>query len=170
MLLGSRLENRGIGTMSGPIPPNLERPMRLLLVLFVICPLLELWLLVKLGAAIGALPVVALVVLSAMLGVAVLRGAGWQAFSQAQLHLRQRLSPMPALVDGFLLTLAGILLVLPGLLSDAVALLLLIGPLRRRLARRWGKGVPVTAGVYEASADRQVERPVVIEGEYRREP
>lgn len=144
--------------------------MRLLLVLFIFCPLLELWLLVKLGAAIGALPVVALVVLSALLGLAVLRGAGWQAFSLAQLRLRQRESPMPALVEGFLLTLAGILLVLPGLLSDAVALLLLIGPLRRLLSRRWGRGAPVAAGIYEGSAEREIERPIVIEGEYRREP
>lgn len=154
--------------------------MRLLLVLFILCPLLELWLLVKVGAAIGALPVVALVILSAVLGIAVLRNAGGQTISLAQLRLRQRVSPMPALVDGFLLTLAGILLVLPGLLSDAAAVLLLIGPIRRLVSSRWGR--PAMAGAYRADMEPEPgsarvdgpghgrpDQPVVIDGEYRRE-
>jgi UPF0716 protein FxsA len=157
--------------------------MRLLLVLFIFWPLLELWLLVKIGSAIGALPVVALVLLSAMLGVAVLRTTGWQTFAAAQQQMRQRASPVPALVEGFLVGLAGILLILPGVLSDAAALLLLIGPLRRLLARRWRPAGSPTgphftasstapgAGPYvESAAERQPQQPVVIEGEYRREP
>jgi UPF0716 protein FxsA len=151
--------------------------MRLLLVLFIFWPLLELWLLVKLGASIGALPVIALVVLSAVLGLGVLRGAGWQALSLAQLRMHQRASPVPALLEGFLMALAGLLLLLPGLLSDAVALLLLIGPLRRLVSRRWGRVAPVamySAGLRDVPAGPMVEgrsgQPDVIEGEYRREP
>jgi UPF0716 protein FxsA len=157
--------------------------MRLLLVLFIFWPLLELWLLVKVGSSIGALPVIAFVVLSAMAGLAVLRGAGWQAISQARLQLSQRASPVPALVDGFLLAGAGLLLMLPGLLSDVVALLLLIGPLRRLLSRRWGRaaaasmhvhgmrgGAVVEGVVVDGTIEGRGEQPALIEGEYRREP
>lgn len=146
--------------------------MRLLLVLFIFWPLLELWVLVKVGSSIGALPVIALVILGAVAGLAVLRGAGWQALSLARLRMSQHASPVPALVEGFLVATAGVLLLLPGLLSDAVALLLLVGPLRRLLARRWGRSVP--AGVHVGQGGPMVEgraeQRAVIEGEYRREP
>lgn len=134
--------------------------MRLLLVLFVICPLLELWLLLKVGAWLGALPVVALIVASALLGVALLRSAGWQTLALAQSQLRQRVSPLPALLDGFAMAVAGVLLVLPGLLSDGVAALLLIGPLRRWLLRRWRPAMvgPVAGG--------SAPGPVIIDGDY----
>jgi UPF0716 protein FxsA len=102
-----------------------------------------------------------------MLGVAVLRTVGWQTLSLTQLRMRQRASPVPALFEGFVLAVAGILLVLPGLVSDAVALLLLIGPLRRLLLQRWSRLAP--AGVQSAPIDGRPDQPVVIEGEYRRE-
>lgn len=145
--------------------------MRLLLVLFIFCPLLELWLLLKVGAWLGALPVVAFVVLSALLGVAVLRTVGWQTLSLTQLRMRQRASPVPALFEGFLMAVAGILLILPGLISDGVALLLLIGPLRRLLLRRWSSLAPAATGAYSAAPpiEGRQDPPVVIEGEYRRE-
>jgi UPF0716 protein FxsA len=142
--------------------------MRLLLVLFIFWPLLELWLLVKVGASIGAMPVIALVVLGVVLGLAVLRSAGWQALSVAKLRLQQRESPVPALVDGFLFAAAGLLLLLPGLLSDVAALLLLIRPVRHLLSRRWGRFV--TAGIYTAGPSAGPDQPTVIDGEYRREP
>jgi len=145
--------------------------MRFLLILFILCPLLELWLLLKVGAWLGAWPIVAMVALSAMLGIALLRRVGWHTLATTQLRMRQHASPVPALFEGFMLTLAGVLLLLPGLISDGVALLLLIAPLRRWLLARWGhrrEQGPMTAA-YTAGPDARPP-PAVIEGEYRREP
>lgn len=136
--------------------------MRLMLFLFIFCPLLELWLLLKVGAWLGALPVVALIAASALLGVALLRSVGWQTLAMAQSQLRQRTSPVPALLDGFAMAVAGVLLVLPGLLSDGVALLLLFGPLRRWLLGRWRPTVVVQG----AAGGMRAEGPVVIDGDY----
>jgi UPF0716 protein FxsA len=141
--------------------------MRLLLVLFILCPLLELWLLLKVGTWLGALPTVALVVLSALLGMALLRRVGWQMLSSTQLRMRQHGSPVPALFEGFMLTLAGVLLLLPGLISDGIALLLLIAPLRRWLLARWGR---MAMAASHTAGPGVRPPPDVIEGEYRREP
>lgn len=138
--------------------------MRPLLVLFVGLPLFELWLLLRLSAWVGALPVIALVVLSAMLGAAILRRAGWRTLSMARLRMQQQAAPGPVLFDGIVLALAGLLLLLPGLLSDALGLLLLIAPLRRWLLARWAPARPPAA--YSSGADVSTE---VIEGEFRRE-
>jgi len=129
----------------------------------------ELWLQLKVGAWLGALPTVALVVLSALLGSAVLRRVGWRTLSLTRLRMAQQASPLPALFDGFLLALAGVLLLLPGLISDVLGLLLLIAPLRQRLVAGWATGSWRTAAAYSgvSGAARPVE---VIEGEYRREP
>lgn len=134
--------------------------MRLMLVLFILFPLLELWLLLKVGAWLGPLPAIALVVASALLGMTLLRTAGWQTLAMAQAQLRRHASPVPALLDGFAMAVAGILLVLPGLLSDGVAAVLLIGPLRRWLLRRWQ---PPTATVRTGPG---AEGPVVIDGDF----
>jgi UPF0716 protein FxsA len=151
--------------------------MRSLPVLLLLFPLLELWLLIKVGSWLGALPTVALVVLSTLLGVAVLRRVGWQTLSLAQQRLRQQASPVPALFDGFALALAGVLLVLPGLLSDVVGLLLLIAPLRHWLLRNCYGATAAIATARQPSAASAgrfaaggAQEPAIIDGEYRREP
>jgi UPF0716 protein FxsA len=149
--------------------------MRLLLVFFILCPLLELWLLIKVGAWLGVLPTLALVILSAVFGVALLRRVGWQTLSLTQLRMRRQASPMPALLEGFIMAVAGLLLLLPGLIGDGIGLLLLIPALRRRLAGRWAApamaGYGVAGSVFNSSpgSTAPTERQV-IEGEYRREP
>lgn len=141
--------------------------MRPFLIFFVIWPLLELWLLVQVGHWIGALPVMALVLVSALLGIALLRSVGWQTLVDVRSRMQRMDSPAPALLDGIAVAIAGILLLLPGLISDIAAALLLVGPLRRRLLRAWqpplaGTG-PMPGGV------RPDYESVIIEGEYHRE-
>jgi UPF0716 protein FxsA len=114
-----------------------------------------------------------------LLGLAVLRRVGWQTLSLAQLRLRQQASPMPALFDGFVLALAGLMLLLPGLITDVIGLLLLIAPLRRRFLSGWlaaSRRPAFATGGADGSAEPGVQRArirpsaEVIEGEYRREP
>lgn len=138
--------------------------MRPLFFLLVIFPLLELWLLIKVGSLIGALPTLALVLLSAALGGAVLRRAHWRTLWSIDFRLQRGESPAPELLDGFLVALGGLLLVLPGLISDAIGLLCLLPPWRRSLVRR-------AAGRRSASPHPhgRDDGPVTLEGEYRRE-
>ncbi len=104
--------------------------------LFVVLPLAELWLLIRVGAAIGALAVVAWVVAAAALGVAVIQRQGFHTLTRVRARLARGEAPAEELLDGMLLALAGLLLVVPGLLTDVAALLGLVPAVRRWLGRR----------------------------------
>lgn len=132
--------------------------------LFIVFPLLELWLLLKLGALIGALAVLAIIAISMFVGVRILKVAGWRAWFGSQSRLQRGESPAPELVDGFLLAVSGVLLILPGLISDAAGLLFLIGPVRRLCAGRFARSRAFVRAAEPAAG------PITIEGEYRREP
>ena len=92
-------------------------------------PLAEIALFVVIGGWIGVWPTLALVVLAAVAGVTILRGRGLSAARA----LRRPMAGLQPVADGALIAIAGVLLILPGFLSDAMALLLLIPPLRRML-------------------------------------
>jgi UPF0716 protein FxsA len=103
--------------------------------LFIALPLLELALLVKTGQLIGVWPTLAVVVGTAFLGAYILTRQSWTVMRGLQAALARGEPPVAPILDGTFLALAGVLLVTPGLLSDATGLLLLIPPVRRRLAR-----------------------------------
>ncbi|HEY3698347.1 MAG TPA: FxsA family protein [Spongiibacteraceae bacterium] len=144
--------------------------MGLRFLLFILFPLLELWLLLKVGALIGAVAVLALVVLSALIGTRVLQLAGWRTWLGSRWRLQQGQSPAPELVDGFLLAIGGMLLLLPGLISDAIGLLLLISPLRRYFASRFFRASPTVTSAGTSQSAPLTVRGDTIEGEFRREP
>src|SRR5690606_36354650 len=79
---------------------RLEKLMRSLFSLFVLFPLVELILLILLGSAIGAGPLILWVLLTAVLGVVLMRRAGWQAWRQADWRMRRGESPARELTDG----------------------------------------------------------------------
>lgn len=104
--------------------------------LFVLLPLVELWLLIRIGAEIGATLTLGLVLASAALGVVVLNRQGFHTLAKVRARLAQGEAPAAEILDGTLLALAGLLLVLPGPLTDTLGLLGLIPGLRGRLVRR----------------------------------
>lgn len=104
--------------------------------LFVLLPLAELWLLIRIGAAIGATLTLGLVLASAALGVAVINRQGFHTLARVRARLAQGEAPAAEILDGTLLALAGLLLVLPGPLTDALGLLGLIPAVRGRLVQR----------------------------------
>ncbi len=122
-------------------------------------PILEIFVIIEVGGRIGALPTIGLLVLSAVVGVIVVKREGLGLLRRAQEQLRTGEDPAPEVLDRLLVIVAGILLVLPGFISDAVAVLLLVPPLRhvigndlsRRLRRRVDAMVTVT-GVGPAAA------------------
>ncbi|RMD78165.1 MAG: FxsA family protein [Gammaproteobacteria bacterium] len=110
-------------------------PFQILLLLFVLVPLLELYLLIKVGSVIGALPTVALVVLTALVGSALLRHQGLATLRRVQETLARGGVPAMELLEGALIVVGGLLLLTPGFFTDALGLLCLIPPVRRRFLR-----------------------------------
>lgn len=140
------------------------------LLAFLVLPLLEIYLFIKVGGLIGALPTVLLVILTALVGVTLMRLQGLLALGRVQADLRQGRMPAVSLLEGMFLLAAGFLLVLPGFFTDTLGALLLIPPLRRALARSM-----LTRAILRTTAPRRrppgsgPPPPRTLEGEYRRE-
>jgi UPF0716 protein FxsA len=114
-----------------------------LTVLFIVIPTVELTLLILFGNITGGpfWPVV-LVLGTGFLGAALSRWQGAGVYWRIQSELRAGKLPTTSLLDGFLILVAGLLLITPGILSDLVGISLLIPPIRllyRALAIRWIK-------------------------------
>jgi UPF0716 protein FxsA len=147
-----------------PSTPPPEIPaLPLLLLILVGIPLLELYLLIQVGSEIGALPTIGLSILTAIIGTYLVRAQGFAVLMRVRNMLDRDETPALEVLDGALLLIAGLMLILPGFLTDALGFLLLIPPLRRLLIRRFVRFVPVHT---EAPTDAA---PRVIEGEFRRE-
>jgi UPF0716 protein FxsA len=118
--------------------------LRKLLIFVVATGLVELALLVKLGMLIGFWPMVGVVLAVSFLGLLLARSQGVRVLRAMQRDLAEGRLPAPRLLDQALVFAGGVLLVLPGLVSDVAGLALLLPPtrslvkraLRRRLERR----------------------------------
>lgn len=107
-----------------------------LLIAFLLLPIVEIALFIQVGHLIGVLPTIALVILAAVAGVAVMRRQGLAALADAQRSLQELRDPSRPMAHGALVLLAGGLLVLPGFLTDAAGLILLIPAVRAWLIDR----------------------------------
>ncbi len=107
-----------------------------LILLFTIVPLVELFILIKIGSHIGALNTILLVILTAVLGALLARLEGLRTLQQIQLSLSQGQIPAEEMIDGVLIFVGGVLLLTPGVLTDLFALVLLF-PYTRTHFKRW---------------------------------
>ncbi len=107
-----------------------------LMALFVFMPIVELYLLIRLGILIGAVPAVLIIVATGMIGAILARRQGFIAWLRIQYELQQNRFPAEQLVDGLIILVAAVLLITPGLLTDVAGFLALI-PATRRPFRRW---------------------------------
>ncbi|MFQ5347133.1 MAG: FxsA family protein [Rhodothalassiaceae bacterium] len=107
----------------------------LLILLAPACLLLaEIAVFIKAGGAIGALPVLLLTIVTAIVGVALVRAQGIETLQRARRELAAGLPPVRELIEGALLVIAGLCLLVPGFLTDAAGSLLLVPPLRAWIA------------------------------------
>jgi UPF0716 protein FxsA len=107
----------------------------LLIALFIVVPLLELYVIIKIGGAIGVLPTIALLLLDSILGTLLLRSQGRAVWARFNAALSERRVPAREVFDGAMVILGGALLLTPGFITDVVGLMLLIPP-TRDLVRR----------------------------------
>ncbi len=155
--------------------------MRVFFFLFLLFPVVELALLIKVGGAIGVLPTLLLLVGSALLGGLLLRVAGVATAWRARERLARGELPEKEMLEGLMVALGGALLILPGFLSDIIGLLFIVPFTRGLLLRAVGRRIeaqvqrqrafsddPAGGAARPDSARPNAARPNVIEGEYER--
>lgn len=124
------------------------------LLLLLLVPLVEIAVFIQVGAWIGVLPTIALIVLAGIAGSVLLRSQGLAVLRQAQASADRGEAPVAAVLHGFCVVVAAILLIIPGFVSDIVGILLFIPKVRTALgqwfltrmqgsARVWADGRPV---------------------------
>ncbi|MGZ0052445.1 FxsA family protein [Brevibacillus gelatini] len=114
--------------------------LRFLIILFVVGFGLELWGLITVGSLIGGWNTVFLVILTGLLGAWLAKQQGVQVFRLLQFQLARGQMPTEAIIDGVLILIGGILLLLPGFVSDVIGLIFLIPYTRmilRHLLKQW---------------------------------
>jgi UPF0716 protein FxsA len=116
-----------------------------LIALFIVVPITEIWVIIQIGHWIGLLPTLGLMLLDAILGSMLMRSQGraaWRRFSAA---LSEGRVPAREVFDGGLIIFGGALLMAPGFVTDIVGALFLAPPtrslIRRWIARRVGRGL-----------------------------
>lgn len=97
-----------------------------LLLLFIIVPAIELFLLIEIGRQVGALPTLGLIIFTGALGAFLVKRQGLQILQKIQMEMSDGRLPAEALVDGLIILLAGAFLMTPGILTDTVGFLCLI--------------------------------------------
>jgi UPF0716 protein FxsA len=140
----------------------------MLVLLLIGLPVLEIFVFIEVGHAIGWLAASVALLASSVLGARLLRLQGRSAIERVTLAVSERRAPARAAIDGLLGFLGGVLLAIPGFVTDAFGVLLLL-PLTRRLAGRWislhygGRvmGFVTTTGRFAAGARRA--RPADVE-------
>ena len=130
---------------------------------FLLLPWLELFTLIQLGIETSALTALLYVLVTLVLGMPIIRHQGMSLFTRMQDLQAGRVLGQQLLLDGMAVGIAGLLLMVPGLISDFFAIIVLIGPLRRRLGR-WLMGPQPEP--YVPQRDVASESP--IEGDFRR--
>ncbi len=126
------------GRLFGPLSSLAPVPL-LLIALFIVIPLVELYLIIQLGGAIGLGPTLFILIFDSVIGAVLLRSQGRGAWVRFNRALGESRVPAKEVFDGVLIIFGGALLLTPGFLTDLVGLLLLIPPSRaavRAMTRR----------------------------------
>jgi UPF0716 protein FxsA len=146
-----------------------------LFALFVAVPLIEIALFIQVGGLIGLWPTLAIVVLTAILGTALVRHQGTRAIGDLRHSFETLNDPGTPLAHGAMILLAGALLLTPGFFTDAMGFVLLIPGARSALMRWVAARVQVKRFSYGSGPDTppgpdRAPPGEVIEGEYEEAP
>jgi UPF0716 protein FxsA len=124
-------------------------------------PVAELYVLIRVGAVAGLMNTIIALLIAATLGIRIVKSGSWRVLQQVQSSIQRGEPPMQGLLDSAMVTLGGVLLIVPGFITDLLALACLLPVTRRRvaayLANRWRPAATTKA------------RTDAIEGEFRRD-
>jgi UPF0716 protein FxsA len=124
--------------------------MKVFFLLFIVLPVTELMLLIKVGSTIGIMPTLGLILLTAVIGATLLRKQGLQTLLRANQRLQAGEIPADEMFQGFMLALAGAFLLTPGFVTDTLGFALLIPSVRTYFGRQLMQGVTKNgaSGIY----------------------
>lgn len=166
--------------------------MPILLALFIITPIAEMWVLIQVGIRIGALSTIGLVFLTAVIGLALLRQQGLSTLFRANQRMQAGQLPAQEMGEGIFLAIGGALLLTPGFITDVIGFSCLIPTVRQWMIGRFLKRRGLSSAAFfetqtsqgssqsssqsstGASSKTKTQRDDrepgrVIEGEYRRD-
>jgi UPF0716 protein FxsA len=143
-----------------------------LMLFFLGLPLLEIAVLIQVGQAIGLWPTLGLLFLAAAVGMIVIRQQGVSMLGRMFGAVSEGRFALGSIVDSYTKIVAGCLLIVPGFLTDALGIALLIRPLRRLMLGAVMPGMAVSRRIDDPQASPRGQsepaRPIVIEGTYER--
>lgn len=161
--------------------------LRLLFSLFILVPVIEMIVLIRVGSVIGAFSTIGLVLLTAMIGITLLRHQGLSTLMRAQAKMQEGTLPAKEMIEGIFLAVGGALLLTPGFITDGIGLCCLLPGIRHVLIafglRRFqganngmgshhrhqgGERQHFSAG-FPPEKNDQVDRSTTIDGEYTRD-
>lgn len=141
----------------------------LIAVIFLLVPIIEIYLLIQVGQVIGAGWTIFLVVLTAVIGVALLKAQGLSTLNRAQQKLQANELPAREILEGMGLVVAGALLLTPGFFTDAVGFFLLFPPTRIWLVNAVTARMVVSSSATMRGHHRHPDSNVIDGVKYRRE-
>jgi UPF0716 protein FxsA len=129
-----------------------------LVLLFILLPIAEIYVIIQVGQAIGALWTIALLIADSIVGARLVRWQGGSAWRRFQAALAEGRMPHNEVIDGVMIVVGGTLLLTPGFITDVGGLLLLLPPtralIRRVVARSILRGGTVTRVAFRISPRR----------------
>lgn len=146
---------------------------QILLIAFLLVPVIEIFLFIKVGGLIGAGWTIFVVIATAILGAALLRQQGLSTWQRLNQHIAMGQMPPGILVEGILLLVSGAFLLTPGFFTDGIGFLLLFPPFRKAVvAALLRRGTWVVSSRYSQTTARyrhqSKDASNVIEGDYER--
>lgn len=159
--------------------------MKILFVLFIVMPVVEMTVLIKVGSLIGVWPTILFVLLTAVIGASLLKRQGLSTLMRANQKMNAGQIPAKEVAEGFMLAVGGALLLTPGFVTDAIGFALLMPGIRGLMIAQLMKKM-VVAGTQQFSQSRsstegpftqttasyrtyQDQDGVIIEGEFQEE-
>lgn len=109
---------------------------RILILIMIVIPAIEIWGLITVGRMIGAWQTFGILLLSGFIGAYLARREGKRVWALAKLQMSQRQVPTQSILDGICILAGGLLLLTPGFLTDLIGVMLVIPP-TRTIFRMW---------------------------------
>lgn len=150
---------------------------RSLFLVFLIVPIIEIYLLIKVGAIIGAIPTIFAIVATAAIGAFLIRFQGISTFNRVQSSLQKGEIPAIEMFEGLILLICGALLLTPGFFTDAIGFVALI-PSIRRIFIVWAlkhsniiQTIKQSQNTYDSHGfhHHKSRENIVIEGEFKKD-
>jgi UPF0716 protein FxsA len=145
-----------------------ERDIMPLLIIFILIPIIEIGLFIQVGSFIGMWKTIAIVIITAIIGTALLRRQGISTMTRLQSSLQTGENPVDPIAHGALILVSGVLLLTPGFFTDGIGFTLLIPQIRAALIK-WGAARVLGGGFVVMNADAQKPRNpdnTILDGDY----